>query len=139
MFAPAFPRVMSWDSRRSDLQAPFRQLQPEQPLVRPQASRSAGSQLNLRGATSGTLSMNAFGSGGPPPPLDTVTAFTSFFRCNLSHGIVRMLCVSIQLLFVMMFIAHLFSSLFAVTIVFVVAIFHRILLHGRYTIYTPRR
>ena len=47
------------------------------------ATRATLCAWNLRGATSGTLSMSAFGSAGPPPPLDAVTAFTSFFRRNL--------------------------------------------------------
>ena len=51
--------------------------------MRPRASRSAGSEWNLRGATSGTHLISAFGSGDPPPSLDAVTAFTSFIRRNL--------------------------------------------------------
>ena len=36
-------------------------------------------------------------------------------------------------------VAHLFSSLFIVGFVFVEAIFHKIFLYGRYTLYTHRR
>ena len=34
------------------------------------------------------FSMNTFGSGGPLPSLDSVTAFASFIQCNLFHGVV---------------------------------------------------